>query len=295
LSAALLEGKQLARAIETEVSAEVRRLKDRGINPCLAVVLVGDDPASSIYVASKGKACDRVGLASRTVRLEAGTSQADLISVVLGLNGDPAVHGILVQLPLPPAIDADAILSTVNPEKDVDGLAPANIGRLLLGFPYTVPCTPAGVIALLDHAGVRLEGMNVAIIGRSNIVGKPLAAMLMQKAENRDCTVTVCHSRTRNVSEFTRLADLVVTAMGSPRYLKADMVRPGCVVVDVGITRVPDASSAKGYVIVGDADFRPLSEIASYITPVPGGVGPLTVAMLLRNTVKVAGHLACKP
>ncbi len=294
MTATLLEGKPLAREIEAKLVEEVAELKRAGIVPCLNVVLVGDDPASEIYTSSKARACTRIGIESQTMRLPASTPQDEVVRILGGLNEDPAVHGILVQLPLPPAIDPDAILRAIKPQKDVDGSTPENMGRLLLGFPYTIPCTPAGIVELLEHSGVKIEGMNVVIVGRSNIVGKPLAALLMQKARGRNCTVTVCHSRTRDIGQMTKLADMVVTAMGSPRFLKAEMVKRGCVIIDVGITRVSDSSSEKGYVIVGDADFGPLSQLASYITPVPGGVGPLTVAMLLRNTVKVARYLACR-
>jgi methylenetetrahydrofolate dehydrogenase (NADP+) / methenyltetrahydrofolate cyclohydrolase len=294
MTAVLLEGKTLARKIETGVEEEVARLKQAGVAPCLAVVLVGDDPASSVYVASKERACGRVGIVSRTVRLPAAASQAELCAAIDGLNGDAGVHGILVQLPLPAGLDAEAALCRINPSKDADGLTPENLGKLLLGFPYTVPCTPAGVVALLDDARVAVEGMNVVIVGRSAIVGKPLAALLMQKAPGRNCTVTVCHSATRSVVEHTRLADMVVTALGRPGFLKGNMIRSGCVVVDVGITRLADASAEKGYTIAGDADFASVAEKASYLTPVPGGVGLLTVAMLLANTVKVTRFLACR-
>ncbi|MFZ1948359.1 MAG: bifunctional 5,10-methylenetetrahydrofolate dehydrogenase/5,10-methenyltetrahydrofolate cyclohydrolase [bacterium] len=295
MSAVLLEGKPLARQIEAEVAREASRLKTEGVAPCLAVALVGDDPASAVYVAGKEKACLRVGISSRTLRLPASVRLDQVISAVEELNGDPAVHGILVQMPLPAAIDSHAVMCALSPAKDVDGLAPENLGKLLLGSPYTVPCTPAGIVELLGHAKVNIEGAEVVIIGRSNIVGKPLAAMLMQKARGLNCTVTVCHSATRDIAGLAGRADLVVVAMGSPRFLKARMIKPGAIVVDVGISRVPDKGAERGYVLVGDADFDDLKEKASYITPVPGGVGPLTVAMLLRNTIKAARYLACRP
>lgn len=295
MRATLLEGKPLARRIEALVGEEVAQLKQMGVTPSLMVVVVGEDPASRLYVAAKAKACARVGIVSSTIELAARTSEAELVAVLEKLNRDGTVHGILVQLPLPPAIDPERVFSAIDPAKDVDGLTPENLGKLLLGYPYTVPCTPLGIVELLDHSGVAIEGMNVVIVGRSNIVGKPLAALLMAKTKGRNCTVTVCHSRTRDIAELTRLADMVVVAMGSPRFLKADMVRPGVVVVDVGVNRVPDSSTEKGYVVVGDADFAPLADVASYITPVPGGVGLLTVAMLLRNTAKVARNQACRP
>jgi methylenetetrahydrofolate dehydrogenase (NADP+)/methenyltetrahydrofolate cyclohydrolase len=295
MRATLLEGKPLARRIEALVGEEVAQLKQMGVAPSLAVVLVGDDPASRLYVAGKARACARAGIASSTIELPAEASEAELLGVLEKLNRDGSVHGILVQLPLPRTIDPEKVFSAIDPAKDVDGLTPENLGKLLLGYPYVVPCTPMGIIELLDHSGVAIEGMNVVIVGRSNIVGKPLAALLVAKTKGRNCTVTVCHSRTRDIAELTRLADMVVVAMGSPRFLKADMVRPGVIVIDVGVNRVPDSSAEKGYVVVGDADFAPLADVASYITPVPGGVGLLTVAMLLRNTAKVARNQACRP
>jgi methylenetetrahydrofolate dehydrogenase (NADP+)/methenyltetrahydrofolate cyclohydrolase len=289
MKATLLDGKTLAAEIRREVAGEAAELRRRGVTPRLSVVMVGDDPASRIYVRSKEKACKKAGIESSTLGLPETTSQEELIEVVTELNADHSVHGILVQSPLPPGIDSDAILCTIDPLKDVDGFTPENMGKLLLGFPYTVACTPAGIVELLDRYAVPVEGADVVIVGRSNIVGKPLAALLMQKAPGRNCTVTLCHSRTKDLSRHTRSADIVVAALGKAGFLKADMVKPGCVVVDVGINRVDDRSSQKGYRVVGDADFGALVNVASFITPVPGGVGPLTVAMLLRNTVKVAG------
>lgn len=288
MPATMLKGKPVAMEMEKEIAEDVAGLKARGINPRLSVVLVGDDPASAVYVASKGKACDRVGIVSDTVTLPASTSEDRLLSVIDGLNTNPDVHGILVQLPLPKHIDTDTIIRKVAPRKDVDGFTPENIGRLLLGIPYTIACTPAGILEMLDRYKVDIEGMNVTIIGRSRIVGKPLAALLMQKAKGRNCTVTVCHSATRDVSHFTRSADMVVTAMGNPGYLRGDMVSDGCIVIDVGINRVDDATAKKGYRLVGDAAFDELEDKASYITPVPGGVGPLTVSMVLKNTLIAA-------
>lgn len=294
MNAVLLEGKALAKEIRQKVAEQVAELRQCGVVPRLSVVLVGSDPASRIYVANKGKACEKAGIESDTIQLPETTSQADLMSVVEDLNVTPSVHGILVQLPLPAHIDSNSILCAIDPSKDVDGFTPENMGRLLLGFPYTVACTPAGIVELLDRYEVPVEGSDVVIVGRSNIVGKPLAALLMQKADGRNCTVTVCHSRTKDISRFTRTADIVVVAMGKPHFLKADMVKPGCAVIDVGINRVEDPSAPKGYRLVGDTDFGPLTEKVSFITPVPGGVGPLTVAMLLKSTVKVAGLSRCR-
>jgi len=293
MPATLLKGKPLASNIEEEVASEVTELKQKGITPHLSVVLVGENPASRVYVGSKEKACKRVGICSETLTLPESTTQSELLEVVRSLNQDSDVHGILVQLPLPGALDADEVLEALNPAKDVDGFTPANIGKLLLGFPYTVACTPAGILAIMDHYDVPVEGSDVVILGRSNIVGKPLAALLMQKASARNCTVTVCHSRTKDIAAYTRRADIIVAAIGSPKFLKADMVREGCVVIDVGINRVTDDSAKRGYRLVGDADFEELENVASFITPVPGGVGPLTVGMLLRNTVKTARFCGC--
>jgi methylenetetrahydrofolate dehydrogenase (NADP+)/methenyltetrahydrofolate cyclohydrolase len=293
MKATVLDGKAIARQIRQEITEEVGLLCQNGIVPSLTVVLVGENPASMIYVSNKEKACKKAGITSETLRLPASISQVELMKILAELNTNQAVHGILVQLPLPDHIDTDAILCGIDPSKDVDGFTPQNMGRLLLGFPYTIPCTPAGIIELLERYRISVDGSDVVIIGRSNIVGKPLAALLTQKAEGRNCTVTVCHSRTKDIARYTRPADIVVTAMGRPGFLRTDMVRSGCIVIDVGINRIDDPSSPKGYRVVGDADFDSLAEVASYITPVPGGVGRLTVAMLLRNTVKVTRSLAC--
>ncbi len=288
MSAVLLDGRSIARQIREEVKSEVEDLRQTGIKPCLAVLLVGENPASEIYVASKQKACEKVGIESQMLRLPASASEREILRLVSELNSDEKVHGILVQLPLPDHIDELRVIDSIDPRKDVDGFTPENLGRLLLGKPYTVPCTPAGIVELLRHYGLQVEGSNVVIIGRSNIVGKPLAALLVQKAEGYNCTVTICHSKTRDVTWFTKSADIIVTAMGRAGFLKADMVRSGSIIIDVGINRITDVTAPKGYRIVGDADFDDLRDIASHITPVPGGVGPMTVAMLLRNTLKVA-------
>jgi methylenetetrahydrofolate dehydrogenase (NADP+)/methenyltetrahydrofolate cyclohydrolase len=293
MPATLLEGKPLARIIEEEVASEVDELKQKGITPHLSVVLVGEDPASRVYVGSKGRACERVGISSETLTLPESITQSELLKVVRSLNRESRVHGILVQLPLPGDLDADEVLEVLSPAKDVDGFTPANIGKLLLGFPYTVACTPAGILAIMDHYDVPVEGSDVVILGRSNIVGKPLAALLMQKARGRNCTVTVCHSKTKDIAAHTCRADIIVAAIGSAGFLKADMVREGCVVIDVGMNRVRDDTAKRGYRLVGDVDFEALESIASFITPVPGGVGPLTVGMLLKNTVKTARSCGC--
>ena len=293
MGATLLDGKPVVEAIEAEVVREVGELRTRGVVPTLTVVLVGDDPSSKVYVASKEKACGRVGIKSTTIRLPASTSQQDLLTLLDDLNRHDGVHGILVQMPLPPAIDPAAVLRTIDPRKDVDGFTPENMGRLLLGFPYTVACTPAGIVRMLEYYEVPLEGADVVIVGRSNIVGKPLAALLMQKAAGMNCTVTVCHSGTKDVASHTREADVVVAAMGSPGFIKADMVRSGCTVIDVGMNRVKDPAAKRGYRLVGDVDFEGVAQKAAFLTPVPGGVGLLTVGMLLKSTLKTAGNFGC--
>jgi methylenetetrahydrofolate dehydrogenase (NADP+)/methenyltetrahydrofolate cyclohydrolase len=284
MPATLLDGKRLSQTIRAELTAEVQKLvAAHGVRPGLAAVLVGDNPASQIYVRNKRKACADVGLDSWLHELPAATTQAELLDLIGHLNRDPAVHGILVQLPLPKQIDEATIIRAVVPAKDVDGFGPENLGLLTTGQPRFLPCTPFGVQQLLVRNGVEIDGAHVVIVGRSNIVGKPLALILMQKAAGANATVTVCHSRSRNLADVTRQGDIVVVAIGQARFLKADMVRPGAVVVDVGMNRVPDSKTP-----VGDVDFDAVSQVASAITPVPGGVGPMTITMLLANTVKAA-------
>jgi methylenetetrahydrofolate dehydrogenase (NADP+) / methenyltetrahydrofolate cyclohydrolase len=293
LPAELIDGAAIARSVRDDVAREVATLKQRGITPGLTVVLVGDDPASAVYVRSKGKACDEAGMAGETIRLPAATSQDELLSVVDRLNADAAVHGILVQMPLPKHIDPDAIVRRIRPDKDVDGFHPVNVGKLLIGEKDGfAPCTPAGVQEMLVRSGVDTRGMECVVIGRSNIVGKPMAALLIQDRGGANATVTVCHRHTRDLADHTRRADLIVAAAGRPGVLTREMVRPGAVVIDVGINRVADTASKNGYRIVGDVDFDGVRAVASRITPVPGGVGPMTIAMLLRNTVKAAAQLA---
>jgi methylenetetrahydrofolate dehydrogenase (NADP+)/methenyltetrahydrofolate cyclohydrolase len=283
MAAALLDGKQLAQTMQAEVAAEVAAFAAKhGVRPGLAAVLVGDDPASQTYVSGKRKACEKAGLESWLHHLPRETTQAELLDLVARLNADPAVHGILVQLPLPRQIDEATVIRAVSPAKDVDGFTPENLGLLAAGVPRFLPCTPHGVQQLLLRNGVKLDGAHVVIVGRSNIVGKPLALILLQKAAVANATVTVCHSRSRDIGALTREADVVVVAIGQAQFLTADMVRPGAVVVDVGITRLPDKR------LVGDVDFAGVSQVASRITPVPGGVGPMTVTMLLYNTLRAA-------
>jgi methylenetetrahydrofolate dehydrogenase (NADP+)/methenyltetrahydrofolate cyclohydrolase len=283
MSATLLDGKQLARTMQAATAAAVEALvQAHGVRPGLAAVLVGDNPASQIYVRNKRKACQQAGIESWLHELPGTATQAQLLDLVTRLNADPAVHGILVQLPLPKQIDEETVIRAVSPLKDVDGFGPENLGLLAAGHPRYLPCTPAGVQQLLVRNQITVDGAHVVIVSRSNIVGKPLALILMQKAPGANATVTVCHSRSRNLAGLTRQADVVVVAIGQARFLKADMVRPGAVVVDVGINRLPDGK------LVGDVDFEGVSPVAAAITPVPGGVGPMTITMLLANTLQAA-------
>jgi methylenetetrahydrofolate dehydrogenase (NADP+)/methenyltetrahydrofolate cyclohydrolase len=282
MPARIIDGRQIAEKLRSEIARDARELQaTTGIIPHLAAVLVGEDPASAVYVRNKQLACEKAGLKSTLIRLAAETTGQELLGVVERLNADPSVHGILVQLPLPRQIATQKILDAVDPLKDVDCFHPENVGLLSQGRPRFLPCTPSGVQQLLAHSGVRVPGTHVAIVGRSDLVGRPLALLLMQKGPAADATVTVCHSRTRDLAAITRSADILVAAIGQPEFIKAEMVNPGAVVIDVGTSRVGDR-------IVGDVDFQGVSQIASAITPVPGGVGPMTITMLLANTVKAA-------
>lgn len=283
MPAKILDGKALAQTMQAEIARGVEDFVARhGSRPGLAAVLVGDNPASQVYVRNKQKACEKVGMHSWLHKLSQETTQPQLLDLVARLNVDPEVNGILVQLPLPKQIEEAAVIRGVAPAKDVDGFGPESLGLLTAGFPRYLPCTPHGVQQLLVRNGVEIDGRHVVILGRSNIVGKPLALILMQKAGGANATVTVCHSRSRNLPAISRQGDIVVAAIGQPRFLKADMVRPGAVVVDVGTTRLADGKLA------GDVDFDAVREVASAITPVPGGVGPMTITMLLYNTLKAA-------
>lgn len=288
---ALMDGRAVAARIRERVAHGVRALKERGVVPGLSVVLVGDDPASAVYVRAKAKACVEVGMRGETIRLPATTSQDELIAVVDRLNGSADVHGILVQMPLPKQISSDVVLRRIDPAKDVDGFHPANFGKMLLGDrDGFVPCTPAGVMVLLREYKVQTAGAECVVIGRSNIVGKPMTALLIQPGT--DATVTVCHSRTRNLAEHTRRADIVIAAAGRAGLVTGDMIKPGAVVVDVGMNRVDDSTHPRGYRLVGDVEFESVQEVASLISPVPGGVGPMTIAMLLENTLLAAKRAA---
>lgn len=285
--AKIIDGAEVAREIRAQVAAETAQLRAEGTVPGLAVVLVGSDPASEVYVASKTRACHAAGMLDRLVKLPESVSQDELFGVIDGLNADPEIHGILVQLPLPPHIHPKAVLERVHPSKDVDGFHPLNVGRAFVGDPRGfVPATPAGIMELLRHERIETHGRHAVIVGRSLIVSKPLASLLMAPGPN--ATVTLTHRHTVDLQQYTRMADILVVAVGKPGLITAGMVKPGAAVFDVGTTRVPDEKHAKGYVIRGDVDFDAVSEVAGHITPVPGGVGPMTIAMLLGNTVEAA-------
>jgi methylenetetrahydrofolate dehydrogenase (NADP+)/methenyltetrahydrofolate cyclohydrolase len=292
MAAQIIDGKQVAASMREELKAEVAKLKEKGIVPGLGVILVGDDPASVSYVTAKERACEEIGIYSDNKRLDADTTQKRLIALVKKMNKDPKIHGILVQLPLPKGLNEAEVLQTIDPAKDVDGFHPTNVGRMVVGEKAFLPCTPHGVIQLLIRSGVTIEGANVVIVGRSNIVGKPLANMLIQKSAIGNATVTVCHTRTKDLAYHTRQADIVIVAAGRPNTITADMIKEGAVVIDVGVNRVEDATKKQGFRLVGDVDFEAVKEKASLITPVPGGVGPMTITMLLYNTVESARRAA---
>ena len=287
MAATLIDGKKLAVETRTQIAAGVAELKaEKGITPGLAVILVGDNPASVSYVTAKEKACAEAGMLSHEIRLPATVPEEVLISEISRLNSDPAIHGILVQLPLPKGFDEKKVIDVIAPEKDVDGFTPVNVGKMLIGEECFLPCTPHGIIKLIEVTGMDLAGKHAVVIGRSNIVGKPVAVLLSRK--NVNATVTLCHTGTRDVGAFTHTADVVVVAAGHPNTLTGDMLKPGAVVIDVGVNRVPDATKPKGYRLCGDADFDSCAAVASAITPVPGGVGPMTITMLLWNTLESA-------
>jgi len=289
-TARLIDGKAISAQIHSETKARTQTLRERGIIPGITFVRVGEDPASRAYVRMKGQKAEELVIKSDTIVLEEKTTQAELLALITKLNADPHVHGILVQAPLPKHIREDEIFSAIDYRKDVDGFHPVNVGKLLLGQnPLFLPCTPAGVHELLIRTNVPTSGAEVVILGRGNIVGKPMAAILLQKAKHADATVTLLHSRSKNIAEHCRRADILIAAMGQARFVKADMVKPGAVVVDVGVNRVDDATAKNGYRLVGDVDFDAVSQVAGAITPNPGGVGPMTIAMLLANTVRAAG------
>ena len=286
MTAKLIDGRAIAAAIRAEIRDIAAARAAAGLRaPGLAVVLIGENPASQSYVRMKRKACEAAGFLSEVHEFGAGTSQDELLGLIGELNRRGGIDGILVQLPLPPQIDESLIINAIDPEKDIDGFHPVNVGRLVLGEPGFVSCTPLGIQEMLARTGVELRGKFVVIVGRSNIVGKPMANLLIQRGTGGDATVCVCHSATADLGAITRQADILIAAMGQPRAITAGMIKPGAVVIDVGINRVPDSTRERGYRIVGDVDFEPACEVASQITPVPGGVGPVTIAMLLRNTL----------
>lgn len=286
MSAQIIDGKQIALDVRAGVAEKVAALKAKGVVPCLAVVLVGENPASVSYVTGKRKALAEAGMLDKSVELPENTSEEELLALIDKLNKDDSVHGILVQLPLPRHIDEDKVIMAISPEKDVDGFHPVNVGNLVIGKKAFLPCTPNGIIVLLKKMGIETSGKHAVVIGRSNIVGKPVALLLARRDVN--CTVTICHTGTKNLADFTRQADIIIAASGHPHTVTADMVKDGAVVIDVGVNRIPDATKKKGYRLIGDCDFETIKEKASFITPVPGGVGPLTIAMLMYNTLEAA-------
>lgn len=291
MPAVIIDGKRIAEEVKAELIERVGALKQRGVMPGLAAVLVGDDPASAVYVGSKARMCESLGLFSTVHKLDQQTSESTLLELIATLNQDARIHGILVQLPLPAQIDTQRVLAAVAPEKDVDGFSPVNRGKLQNGEDTFVPCTPAGVSELFQRSGFPVSGKHVVILGRSGIVGMPLAVLLAQKKPNANATVTLCHSATANLPQITRQADILVAAIGRAMFVTADMVREGAVVIDVGMNRVADAAASKGYRLVGDVDFESVKNKAAALTPVPGGVGPMTIIMLMQNTVSAAERL----
>ena len=286
MGAVIIDGKAVAAEVKADVAEKVRKLNEKGVEPCLAVVLVGNNPASVSYVTGKRKALAEAGMVDRSIELPESISEVELLSEIDRLNKDPSVHGILVQLPLPKHISEEKITNAIVPEKDVDGFHPVSMGNLLSGKKGFIPCTPHGILVLLEKAGIETNGKRAVVIGRSNIVGKPMALLLSRREYN--ATVTLCHTGTKNLAEITRQADIVVVCTGHPNTLTADMIKDGAAVIDVGVNRIPDASKKSGFRLVGDCDFESVKEKASFITPVPGGVGPMTIAMLIYNTLESA-------
>ncbi|MEI7902174.1 MAG: bifunctional methylenetetrahydrofolate dehydrogenase/methenyltetrahydrofolate cyclohydrolase FolD [bacterium] len=289
MSATILDGKQLAADMRADIAAQVAKLKaETAVTPGLGVILIGVDPASTSYVTAKEKACEEAGMYSQDVRVPATTTHDEALALVRRMNADPRIHGILVQLPLPKHIDESAVINAIAPEKDVDGFTPVNVGRMMIGDTCYLPCTPHGIIQMLLRAGVPTSGKHAVVVGRSNIVGKPVAHLLMRKAEGGNATVTVCHTGTRDLALFTRQADILVVAAGRPNTVTGDMIKPGAVVIDVGVNRIADATKKCGFRLTGDVDFDSAKTVASLITPVPGGVGPMTITLLLYNTLEAA-------
>ena len=285
----IIDGKQIASDVRADVAKKVAELKEKGVFPCLAVILVGENPASVSYVTGKRKALAEVGMVDKSITLPESTGEDELLKLIDELNKDDSVHGILVQLPLPKHINEDKVIMAICPEKDVDGFHPVSVGNMMIGRPGFLPCTPHGIIVLLEKMGIETSGKHAVVIGRSNIVGKPVSILLARKETN--CTVTMCHTGTKNMAEITKQADIVVVASGRPHTLTCDMVKEGAVVIDVGVNRIPDDTKKSGFRLVGDSDFDDLVGKVSYITPVPGGVGPMTIAMLMQNTLESAQKL----
>lgn len=286
MSAEIIDGFSIAQQVRQKAAEDAAELANKGIVPCLAVVLVGENPASVSYVTAKEKALEEAGMLGKDIRLPGDTTEFDLLGLIEELNQDDSVHGILVQLPLPSHIDEDKVIMAIRPEKDVDGFHPVNVGNMMIGRKSYLPCTPHGVLVLLQTMGIPTVGKHAVIVGRSNIVGKPLSVLLTRREYN--ATVTVCHTGTKDLASFTRQADILIAAAGSPGMVKAHMVKEGAVVIDVGVNRIPDSTKKSGFRLCGDVDFEAVKEVASYITPVPRGVGPMTIAMLMMNTVEAA-------
>ncbi len=286
MGAVVIDGSAIAAEVRNRIAGKVASVKEKGVCPCLAVILVGEDPASMSYVAGKEKALAEVGMSDRSIRLPADTSQESLLSLIAQLNADETVHGILVQLPLPKHISESAVITAIDPAKDVDGFHPVNVGNMVIGSPSFLPCTPHGVLVLLREMKIPVDGAHAVIVGRSNIVGKPLAILLSRREYN--ATVTICHTGTRDLPSVTKQADILIAAAGRPGIITAGMIRPGAAVIDVGVNRIPDASRKNGFRLTGDVDFESALSVASYITPVPRGVGPMTIAMLMYNTLEAA-------
>ncbi|MDR0601910.1 MAG: bifunctional 5,10-methylene-tetrahydrofolate dehydrogenase/5,10-methylene-tetrahydrofolate cyclohydrolase [Treponema sp.] len=284
--AVIIDGKEIARKVREDARGRTEKLKERGVKPCLAVVLVGENPASVSYVTGKEKALAEAGMDGRDIRLPAAATEAELLDLIAQLNGDPKVHGILVQLPLPAHINEDRVINAISPEKDVDGFHPVSVGNMVLGRPGFLPCTPHGIVYLLKEMKIKTSGAHAVILGRSNIVGKPLANLLIRREVN--ATVTICHTGTPDFSVYTKQADILIAAAGKPGLVSAGMVKPGAAVIDVGVNRIPDAAKKSGFILRGDVDYEAVEKTAGWITPVPGGVGPMTIAMLMRNVVEAA-------
>lgn len=289
MSATIIDGKAIAEEVKSDVAAKVAQLKSKGVTPCLAVILVGENPASVSYVTGKRKALEEAGMMDKSVVLPENTTEEEVLDLIAKLNSDKFVHGILVQLPLPKHINEEKVIMAIDPSKDVDGFHPVNVGNLVIGKKSFLPCTPHGILVLLEKMNINTNGANAVVIGRSNIVGKPVALLLARREYN--ATVTICHTGTKNLAEITKQADILIAAVGKPNTVTADMVKPGATVIDVGVNRIPDSTKKNGFRLCGDVDFESVKEVASYITPVPKGVGPMTIAMLIYNTLEACENL----